>query len=129
MGTRSLSLLAAIWLLLGSGLVLTANAIDGGDGWPVLGAVVVGAVGGVELLALLWFRQMPVAPGDDAHYRSTVLVKLSAAAGIALVAFALAVIVGPWWLAGLGVALSLVGLALAWPSASDRERHELLYLV
>ena len=129
MDARSLTLLVAVWLVAGLALVSIAAAVDTADGWPVLGTALVVAVGGLELVGLLWVRQMPVAPGDDARYRTTALIKLGAAAGMGLLAFGLAVAVGPWWLAAVGFAISVVGLALAWPSAADRERHELLYLV
>ncbi|MDH3605428.1 MAG: hypothetical protein OER12_00370 [Acidimicrobiia bacterium] len=129
MDSRSLSLLAAVWLFGFASIIRGARAIDTQDGWPVLGTVIVLLLAGVELLVLLWLRQMPLPPGDERRYRLTIALKLAGAASIGLIGFAMAIIVGPWWLSALGAVLSLAGLAVAWPSVADRERHELLYLV
>lgn len=129
MDSRSLSLLVVGWLFGIASIIGGARAIDTQDGWPVLGTLIVSLLGGVELLVLLWLRQMPVPPGDKRRHRTTIALKLAGAASIGLIGFALAVIVGPWWLSAVGAALSLIGLAVAWPSMADRERHELLYLV
>lgn len=129
MDARSLTLVVAAWLLVGFGLIRAAASVGTGDGWPFIATGIIIATGGAGVVALLWLRQMPVAPGDHTRYRTTALVKLATAAAIGLVAFGLAIAVGPWWVTAVGFGLSLLGLTLAWPSARDRERHELLYLV
>jgi len=110
-------------------LTVAAALVGAADGWPVLGPIVVTAAGGIALGAIGWLRQRPIAPGDDETYRSTVLSRLAIAETVGLFGVVLAIAVGPWWLALIGSAFSLGGLALSWPSATDQERHELLYLV
>ena len=59
------------------GLVVLAAVIGSGDGSPVIGAVVVGAVGIVFLVAIAWIRQFPVRPGDEAAYGKAATIKLA----------------------------------------------------
>ena len=110
-------------------LVVVAALIGASEGWPVLGSVLLSVVGLVVLVGIGWLRQRPIAPGDDSTYGTTVLTKLALMEGVGLVGFALAISAGPWWLAIVGALYSLAGLRLAWPSPTDQERHELLYLV
>ncbi len=122
-------MLAWIWVPVLLTLVVMAALIDMEDGWPVLGTIIVGVLGSVSLGVIAWLRQRPIAPGDEAAYRTTAITKLALMEATGLIGFALAIAVGPWWLAVVGAGFSLTGLGLAWPSAADQERHELLYLV
>ena len=122
-------MLALAWIPVIVALVIVAALIDTADGWPVLGSALVAVVGLVSLVGVGWLRQRPIAPGDSGTYGTTVLIKLALMEAVGLVGVALAIAVGPWWLSLLGAALSLASLRLAWPSPSDQERHELLYLI
>jgi hypothetical protein len=107
-----------------------ASALVGATGGrPVLGSIVVSGLGTTGLVVIAWLRQRPIAPGDDQGYRATVLSRLAIVEAIGLLGVVLAMVVGPWWLALIGSAFSLVALTLSWPSPADQERHELLYLV
>lgn len=129
MNLKFLRMLAYGWIPVLAACIAVAALNDGGDGWPVLGTVLVSVAGLASLLGIGWLRQRPIAPGDARTYGATVLIKLALMEIVGLVGLALAVSVGPWWLAVLGAGFSLAGLRLAWPSASDQERHELLYLI
>ena len=129
MDLKILRMLAYGWIPVLAALIAIAVLIDGGDEWPVLGTVLVSVAGLASLLGTGWLRQRPIAPGDAGTYGTTVLIKLALMEIVGLIGFALAVSVGPWWLSLLGAGFSLAGLSLAWPSASDQERHELLYLI
>ena len=129
MDVRVLRIVAAAWLPVVGALVVVAAILGNSDGWPVTGSILVGGAGLFGLLIVAWIRQRPIAPADAGTYRRTVLLKLAITEAIGLVGFALAVVVGPWWLSIIGAVASLVALARTWPSAADRERHELLYLV
>ena len=98
MSTRFLVLLVVAWLAVYSSTIQGARAVDATDGWPVLGTLLICGYGALEILILLWWRQTPVSPGDESRYRLTVVVKLATAASAGFVGFALAVVVGPWWL-------------------------------
>jgi len=117
------------WIPVIVALATVAALIDTADGRPVLGSALVAAVGLISLVAVGWLRQRPIAPGDAGTYGVTVLIKLALIEAVGLIGFALAIAAGPWWLSLLGAAFSLAGLRLAWPSSSDQERHELLYLI
>ena len=122
-------MLAIGWIPVIAALIAIAALIDPSDGWPVLGSVLVSVMGLIALLGIVWLKQRPIAPGDAGTYRTTVLIKLALMEGVGLLGFALAISVGPWWLSAVGAGFSLAGLRLAWPSAADQERHELLYLI
>ena len=111
------------------GLVVLAAVIGSADGSPVVGSLIVSVLGLVSIGAIAWIRQFPVRPGDATTYGKAAVVKLAVAEAAGLVGFALAVSLGPWWLALIGAGFSLAAIALVWPSESDRERHELLFLV
>lgn len=106
-----------------------AAVVADGDDMPVLGSAIVVGVGLLAWAVVGWLRQRPVAPEDTAGYGTTAISKIAVAEVPALVGFVLAVAFGPWWLAAVGLGASVAGLVLAWPSESDRERHQLLYLV
>ncbi len=110
-------------------LAIVAAVVAEGDDMPVLGSALVIAVGLIAWAVVGWLRQRPVAPDDSAAYGTTAISKIAVAEVPALVGFVLGVAFGPWWLALVGLGASAVGLVLAWPSESDRERHHLLYLV
>ncbi len=110
-------------------MVVVAAIVAGGDDMPVIGSAIVVVVGLIALTVIGWLRQRPVAPDDSATYGTTAISKLAVAEIPALVGFVLGIGFGPWWLAAVGLGASIVGFALAWPTESDRERHELLYLV
>ena len=129
MDLKILRMLAIGWIPVIAALIAIAALIDPSDGWPVLGSVLVSVMGLIALLGIVWLKQRPIAPGDVGTYRTTVLIKLALMEGVGLLGFALAISVGPWWLSAVGAGFSLAGLRLAWPSAVDRERHELLYLI
>ena len=129
MDLKILRMLALAWIPVIVALVIVAALIDTVDGWPVLGSALVALMGLVSLVGVGWLRQRPIAPGDSGTYGTTVLIKLALMEAVGLVGVALAIAVGPWWLSLLGAALSLASLRLAWPSPSDQERHELLYLI
>ena len=120
----ALSLVPVVGALIG---LAVAMADDGGS--PLVGGILAVGVGALSLMAVAWVRQLPVRPGDAAAYGRATVVKLAIAEVPALVGFVLAVVLGPWWLAVVGGAVSVAAVALAWPSAGDRERHELLYLI
>jgi hypothetical protein len=126
---KILRMLALAWIPIIVAIVFVAALIDTADGRPVLGSALVAVVGLVSLVGVGWLRQRPIAPGDSGTYGTTVLIKLVLMEAVGLVGVALAIAVGPWWLSLLGAAFSLAGLRLAWPSPSDQERHELLYLI
>jgi hypothetical protein len=129
MSRTAITVVAWLWPPSLVALTVAAALVGAADGWPVLGPIVVTIAGGIALGAIGWLRQRPIAPGDDETYRSTVLSRLAIAETVGLFGVVLAIAVGPWWLALIGSAFSLGGLALSWPSATDQERHELLYLV
>ena len=129
MDVKTLRALALAWIPVIVALVVVAAVVDGQDGWPVLGSVLVVLTGFVTLVGIGWLRQRPIAPGDTSTYGTTVLMKLALMEAAGLVGFAFSIAVGPWWLAAIGAVFSLAGLRLAWPSPSDQERHELLYLI
>lgn len=129
MDWKAIYFVASLWPPVLVALVMAAAAVGEEEGWQVAGPIMVAALGLGALLAITWLRQRPIAPGDGATYRSTVFTKLAVVEGVGLLGFVLAITVGPWWLAILGAAFSLPGLALSWPSPADQERHELLYLV
>ncbi|NNC93048.1 MAG: hypothetical protein HKN80_11225 [Acidimicrobiia bacterium] len=129
MKSTAVYVVAWLWPPVLASLNVAAALVGAEDGWPVLGPAVVTAVGMGGLIAIGWLRQRPIAPGDDETYRSTALSRLAIVEAIGLFGVILAIAVGPWWIALIGSTASLVGLALSWPSASDQERHELLYLV
>ena len=110
-------------------LVILAAVLGSGDESPLVGTVLIAAIGAVSIGAIAWTRQLPVRPGDAAAYGKAAAVKLAVAEAPGLIGFALAISLGPWWLAVVGAGFSFVGFALAWPSEADRERHELLFLV
>ena len=110
-------------------LVVLAGVIGSGDGSVVLGPLVVATIGLFSIGAIAWIRQLPVRPGDEVAYGKAAVVKLAVAEAAGLIGFALAISIGPWWVAVVGAGFSFVGFALAWPSEADRERHELLFLV
>lgn len=122
--TLALSLIPIVGVLIGAA---TAAADDGGS--PVIGAILAVGVGVVALVGVAWVRQLPVRPGDAHGYGRAAVVKLAIAEVPALIGFVLAIVLGPWWLAVIGGAATIGAIALAWPSAADRERHELLFLV
>lgn len=96
---------------------------------PALAIVLVGLAGLAALGAIAWVRNYPVSPGDAAAYGRVAVVKLALAEGAALIGFVVALTLGPWWVTLVGGGFALAGLGLSWPSESDKERHELLYLI
>lgn len=110
-------------------LAVVAGFVADGDDFAVAGSIIVVASAFISWAGVGWLRQRPIAPDDPAGYSSTAFAKMAVAEIPVLLGFALAVALGPWSLAAVGVAATLVGLALSWPSESDRERHQLLYLV
>jgi hypothetical protein len=129
MNSTVVYVVAWLWPPVLAALTVAAALVGAEGGWPVLGPIVVGGVGMAALVAIGWLRQRPIAPGDDQTYRATALSRLAIVEAIGLLGVVLAIAVGPWWLALIGSAFSLVALALSWPSPADQERHELLYLV
>lgn len=129
MNLHLLRILAFTWVVVATALVGLSAVLRVADGSFTVGVVVVAVIGILVLVAIGWVRQRPIRPNDEATYFRTSLIKLSLAESIGLIGFALSVTLGPWWLAAVGVAFSLVGLTLSLPSNADRERHELLYLV
>ncbi len=129
MDLRLLRILASALVPTLVGLVVLAAALasDDAPGW--VGSVIVALVGTVSIAALGWIRQLPVRPGDEAAYGKAATIKLAVAEASGIIGFAIALALGPWWVAAVGAAFSLAGLAVAWPSEADRERHELLFLV
>ncbi len=124
---RALRIVASTWVPLLVVLVVAAAAIDAEGGWTTAGPILVGGLG--ALLGVFWLRQRPIPPSDTATYLRTALIKLALVEAVGLGGFVLAVVVGPWWISVVSALLSLIGLAASWPSESDRERHELLYLI
>ena len=104
-------------------------SLSAGDGSPLVAAGATVATGVVALVIIGWVRQRPIPPNDPEAYTATSLMKLGIAEVPVLIGFVLAVVVGPGWVTFLGLAMTAAGLAAAWPSEGDRERHELLYLV
>jgi hypothetical protein len=129
MNSTVIYVVAWLWPPVIAALTVAAALVGAENGRPVLGPFVIGGVGAAALVAIGWLRQRPIAPGDDQTYRTTVFSRLAIVEAIGLLGIVLAIAVGPWWLALIGSAFSLVALALSWPSSADQERHELLYLV
>ena len=129
MNSTAIYVVAWLWPPVLASLTVAAVLVGAEDGWPVLGPIVVGGFGLAALMVIGWLRQRPIAPGDDQTYWATALSRLAIVEATGLFGVVLAIAVGPWWLALIGSAFSMVALYLSWPSSSDRERHELLYLV
>lgn len=129
MDLRVLRAVAVSFLPVIGMLVGVAAVVAPSDGNEILGIVIIGLVGAAVLTAVAWIRQLPVRPGDSAGYGRAAVLKLALAEVPVLVGFALGAAMGPWWLTIVGAGFALAGLAFAWPSEADRERHELLFLV
>lgn len=128
MTIRQLQMLASAIGATAVTLSVVGVSLSAGDGSPLVAAGATVATGAAALVAIGWVRQRPIPPDDAETYAATAVIKLGIAEIPVLIGFVLAVAVGPGWPAMLGLAMTAAGLAAGWPSAGDRERHQLLYL-
>lgn len=132
--TKSLMVLRALFAAVVAAVVAigVAVAILGdmkeGDDEPT--GVALAIVAGVGCLTLLLRRVVsrPLDPSSPASlaasYRTRLILRLAVAESAALIAFAIGMSLGPWWVYYLGAAFAFVGMAMAAPTQRNLGRDQ-----